>query len=428
MQTDVKQSRARIAPETRRLRDLYAPGEIQAMLSRERARADRHRREFSLVVFAVDASHAMESQLRLARVILNHARNTDEVGFYDKGSICSILPDTTSVGAWQFAQRVYDSAQRRSLKARCRVYTYPTVNELSTQNGDDRRANVQVPANGHGLAKGHTHSNGNGHPHVNGNGHANGHSNGHNATALIDEEAAPAVMNIRREQLMPFLFDGVEKELGLPPTAVQNLHTLLVRPMPWWKRAIDISAASFGLLLISPLLAMIALGIKLTSPGPVLFKQRRAGIGGKPFQIYKFRTMCVDAEAKKKELKAQSEQDGPAFKIKADPRITKIGKLLRETSLDELPQLWNVVKGDMSLVGPRPLPVDESEECALWQRRRLDVTPGLTCIWQVKGRSRVTFDEWVRMDISYIRRRKLFHDVLILVQTIPAVLLRRGAR
>jgi lipopolysaccharide/colanic/teichoic acid biosynthesis glycosyltransferase len=138
--------------------------------------------------------------------------------------------------------------------------------------------------------------------------------------------------------------------------------------------------------------------------------------------------MCVDAEAKKQELKAQSEQDGPAFKIKADPRITKIGKILRETSLDELPQLWNVVKGDMSLVGPRPLPVDESDECDVWQRRRLDVTPGLTCIWQVKGRSRVTFDEWVRMDISYIRRRKLFHDLLILVQTIPAVLLRRGAR
>jgi lipopolysaccharide/colanic/teichoic acid biosynthesis glycosyltransferase len=424
MQIDGTKSRARIASDTRRLRDLYAPVEIHAMLGRERARADRNRREFSLVVFSVEGT--LDSQLRLARMVLKHARNTDEVGYYDERSICTILPDTGSVGAWQFAQRVCESAQCRSIASKCRVYTYPTIKELSTQNGDDRRANGDARVNGNGHANGHAHANGNGH--ANGHAHVNGNGNSNGTAVLEAETATMPVTNLRREQLMPFLVDGVEKELGLPPAAVQNLHALLVRPMPRWKRAIDIGAAGFGLLLISPLLAIIALAIKLTSPGPVIFKQRRAGIGGKPFQIYKFRTMCVDAEAKKQELKAQSEQDGPAFKIKADPRITKIGKILRETSLDELPQLWNVVKGDMSLVGPRPLPVDESDECDVWQRRRLDVTPGLTCIWQVKGRSRVTFDEWVRMDISYIRRRKLFHDLLILVQTIPAVLLRRGAR
>jgi lipopolysaccharide/colanic/teichoic acid biosynthesis glycosyltransferase len=175
-------------------------------------------------------------------------------------------------------------------------------------------------------------------------------------------------------------------------------------------------------------MAICAALIKLTSTGPVIFAQPRAGLGGKPFMIYKFRTMCVGAEAQQAMLRAKNEQDGPAFKIKDDPRVTTIGKFLRKTSIDELPQLWNVLLGDMTLVGPRPLPVKESDACEGWQRRRLDVTPGLTCIWQVKGRSRVSFAEWVRMDVAYIRRRTFWHDLVILAQTVPAVLLRRGAR
>src|SRR5205085_1942689 len=155
---------------------------------------------------------------------------------------------------------------------------------------------------------------------------------------------------------------------------------------------------------------------------------RRSGWGGRPFLILKFRTMVADAEARKSSLMALNEQDGPAIKIKRDPRVTKVGRFPRKTSLDELPQLWNVLVGNMSLVGPRPLPMDESAGCDQWQRGRLDVTPGLTCIWQVEGRSRVTFDQWMRMDVNYIRRRNFFHDVKILSQTIPAVLLRKGAR
>jgi lipopolysaccharide/colanic/teichoic acid biosynthesis glycosyltransferase len=203
---------------------------------------------------------------------------------------------------------------------------------------------------------------------------------------------------------------------------------LLAHPIPRWKRTMDIIGAGCGLLLASPVMALIAVGIKLTSPGPVMFKQRRCGLGGRPFEIFKFRTMCVDAEAKKQALRSISEQDGPAFKLKNDPRVTTIGKLLRKTSLDELPQFWNVLRGDMSLVGPRPLPVDEQNGCDQWQRNRLDVTPGLTCIWQIKGRSQVSFADWVRMDVHYLRRRTLMHDLKILLQTVPAVLLRRGAR
>src|SRR5262249_30144394 len=141
-----------------------------------------------------------------------------------------------------------------------------------------------------------------------------------------------------------------------------------------------------------------------------------------------FRTMFANAEARKHELLALNEQDGPAFKMKNDPRVTGIGWFLRSTSIDELPQLWNILRGDMSLVGPRPLPCAETANCADWQRQRLDATPGRTCIWQVHGRSRVSFAEWVRMDVRYIRSRSLWRDLVLLLLTVPAVLLRRGAQ
>jgi lipopolysaccharide/colanic/teichoic acid biosynthesis glycosyltransferase len=206
------------------------------------------------------------------------------------------------------------------------------------------------------------------------------------------------------------------------------LEGLLLRPMPAWKRSLDVAGALTGMVLLAPLLALIAAAIKLTSPGPVLFSQRRSGRGGVPFTIYKFRTMVIGAEGQKARLLARNDQDGPAFKMKDDPRVTWLGRVLRQTSLDELPQLWNVLKGDMSLVGPRPLPCDESQACTGWQRRRLDVTPGLTCIWQVRGRCRVSFADWVRMDVRYIRQRSLWQDLKLLVLTVPAVLFRRGAQ
>jgi lipopolysaccharide/colanic/teichoic acid biosynthesis glycosyltransferase len=144
--------------------------------------------------------------------------------------------------------------------------------------------------------------------------------------------------------------------------------------------------------------------------------------------MFKFRTMVVGAEELKQDLLALNEQDGPAFKITHDPRGTRIGRFLRCTTIDELPQLWNVLRGDMSLVGPRPLPCAESDACLPWQRRRLHVTPGMTCIWQVSGRSQVSFAEWVRMDLRYIRSLTLGHDLKLLAQTVPAVILRKGAK
>ena len=144
--------------------------------------------------------------------------------------------------------------------------------------------------------------------------------------------------------------------------------------------------------------------------------------------MLKFRTMCVGADAQKAQLQALNEQDGPAFKLTNDPRVTRVGDFLRKTSIDELPQLWNVLRGEMSLVGPRPLPVEESDACEPWHRRRLYVTPGLTCIWQVRGRSTVTFAEWIRMDLEYLRDVTLRNDLKLLAETVFSVLARKGAR
>jgi lipopolysaccharide/colanic/teichoic acid biosynthesis glycosyltransferase len=196
--------------------------------------------------------------------------------------------------------------------------------------------------------------------------------------------------------------------------------------MPWWKRTIDVLGAVLGLILLAPIFVAGALAVRLSGPGAILYKQRRAGIGGKPFTIYKFRSMIANADAVKDLIRNKNEQDGPAFKIEKDPRVTRVGRFLRSTSIDELPQLWNVLRGDMSLVGPRPLPVDESTACQRWQRRRLDVAPGITCRWQVEDRRiKIPFDAWMRLDLSYIESRSLRHDLKLILRTLRAVFFRR---
>jgi lipopolysaccharide/colanic/teichoic acid biosynthesis glycosyltransferase len=201
-----------------------------------------------------------------------------------------------------------------------------------------------------------------------------------------------------------------------------HMEAFFVGPTPVWKRFIDVVGALFALILAAPVMGAVAIAIKLTSRGPVLFRQQRAGLGGRPFTILKFRTMVVDAESQRNALLDQNEQDGPAFKIRKDPRITPLGWFLRKTSIDELPQLFNVLRGDMSLVGPRPLPCHEAAGCDVWQWRRMDVTPGITCTWQIEGRSRVTFSEWVRMDVRYARNRSLGGDLKLLWRTVLTVL------
>jgi lipopolysaccharide/colanic/teichoic acid biosynthesis glycosyltransferase len=193
---------------------------------------------------------------------------------------------------------------------------------------------------------------------------------------------------------------------------------------------LDFFGALVLIVLTAPLLAAIAMLDKLTSAGPIFFRQQRSGLNGAPFEIFKFRTMTSNAEQMKHELASMNEMTGPVFKVTNDPRVTPLGKFLRKWSLDEFPQLINVLRGEMSLVGPRPLPVDEVRRFSdLAHRRRLSVKPGLTCLWQVKGRNQISdFKEWVRLDLEYIDNWSLWLDLLILLQTIPAVLRGTGAK
>ena len=196
------------------------------------------------------------------------------------------------------------------------------------------------------------------------------------------------------------------------------------------KQLMDLFGALLLLISLSWLFALLAVLIKITSPGPVFFKQQRSGLNGAPFTLYKFRTMVTNAEQSKHELEAMNEMRGPVFKITGDPRVTRIGKWLRRYSLDELPQLLNVLRGEMSLVGPRPLPVDEVKRFNdLAHRRRLSVKPGLTCLWQISGRNQINdFKDWVRLDLEYIDNWSLWLDLKILLRTIPVVFLGTGAK
>ena len=194
------------------------------------------------------------------------------------------------------------------------------------------------------------------------------------------------------------------------------------------KRALDVVLGSVLILLTFPLMLVAAIAVKLTSRGPVLFVQDRVGLNKRIFGVYKFRTMVTDAEKLQTELEVQNEMDAPVFKVKNDPRITKVGRWLRKISIDELPQLVNVLKGDMSLVGPRPLPVRDYEGFSQdWQRRRFSIRPGITCIWQISGRSDTSFDDWMKLDMEYIDNWSLSGDLKILFKTIPAVINGKGA-
>jgi exopolysaccharide biosynthesis polyprenyl glycosylphosphotransferase len=193
------------------------------------------------------------------------------------------------------------------------------------------------------------------------------------------------------------------------------------------KRLVDIGASLTLMVLLSPLMLVLGALVVLTSKGGALFRQQRIGMNGRRFLLYKFRTMVAGAETQRAGLEAKNELDGPAFKMKSDPRVTGVGKWLRKSSFDELPQLWNVLKGDMSLVGPRPLPDYEVEKFRPWHRRRMSMRPGITCLWQIGGRNEMKFDEWMRLDLEYIDRWSIWLDFAILARTIPAVVRGRGA-
>jgi lipopolysaccharide/colanic/teichoic acid biosynthesis glycosyltransferase len=351
---------------------LFQPADkLRGTLERERARADRTGDNLSLLTFAPRRPEDAHTTLTfLARVLRARLRATDESGWLDNCQIGVVLPNTTAQGAWKLADDICLEYLDDISPPVCTVYSYPS--------GRRTTGATHIQPTSNGVAR-----------------------SGDRATSA--DHAVPA---------RPAL----------------ELETFFVQRMPLWKRMLDVMGAAAGLLVLLPVFAAVAVAVKFSSPGPIFFRQRRSGCGGPPFVMYKFRTMLANAEAYKAALLALNEQDGPAFKIFEDPRITSVGRILRRTSLDELPQLWNVLKGDMSLVGPRPLPCEETNACESWHRRRLNVTPGLTCIWQVKGRSLVSFAEWVRMDQQYIRSLSMWQDVKLLLLTVPAVVSQKGAR
>jgi exopolysaccharide biosynthesis polyprenyl glycosylphosphotransferase len=214
-----------------------------------------------------------------------------------------------------------------------------------------------------------------------------------------------------------------------PLSQVHSQSSILTKHVPYAvaKRALDIVVSSIVLVVFSWLFLLLAALVKITSRGPAIFKQERVGVGGKSFICYKFRSMCIDAEERKDKLSHLNEASGPVFKIKDDPRVTPIGKFIRKLSLDELPQFLNVLRGEMSLVGPRPPVPCEVEHYSARDQRRLSVKPGLTCLWQINGRSNVSFDHWMELDLLYIDTMSFMGDLAILVKTIPAVFTGRGA-
>jgi lipopolysaccharide/colanic/teichoic acid biosynthesis glycosyltransferase len=354
----------------RNVSGIHDVNDFRLILERERARTDRTGQEFSLVVFGIgSATGSLEMVTRyLETAIKKRSRNSDAIGWFDASALAAILPGTPPVGALKFAESVRQTVATRITVLHTTVYTYPTKWIDQKQAGD---ATTSAESGGNATAR---------------------------SIASVDA--------------------------SIP---VQRLEPVLKRRFPFWKDTLDVVGALVLMILLSPLFLLIAIFIKIVSPGPVFYKQTRIGYKGKPFTFWKFRTMHVnnDASQHQKYLsKLISSGDQPMTKLDADhdPRIIPFGKLLRQSCIDELPQLINVLLGDMSLVGPRPCLPNEAEEFNLWHTRRFDTIPGMTGMWQVNGKNKTTFKQMMRYDISYARQDSLFTDLKIILKTIPAII------
>ena len=349
--------------------------EFRFELQKERSRIDRRVADsrFSLVLVSGVDLKQLANKPEVILALRERLRITDTIGWSSK-RLTILLPETGREGAEIVAAQFESIAEFYEFNISCEICVYPDDYQVAHNSSEYKRSK--------------------------------------------DFQSSDS------DEFSPDTLAAIGKE---ETDLIGGTFSCETERTPVWKRAIDILGASTGLIMLSPVLAGAAIAVKMSGPGPIFFRQKREGRNGKSFNILKFRTMCVDAESMKKRLREFSEQDGPAFKLENDPRLTQIGKYLRKSCIDELPQLLNVLTGDMSLVGPRPLPVDESFECQIWQRKRLEVTPGLTCIWQVRGDRNTKFADWMRMDMEYIRRRSLLFDLKLIFETIFVALLHRGS-
>ncbi|MDV6032010.1 MAG: sugar transferase [Phycisphaera sp. RhM] len=394
--------------------------EFNREVSRERIRATRRSIPFCILTIDVAGGRQLQSRRRaLIRILHRNVRLTDQKAELGNRRFAVLLVDTPEMGGRSVLDRLAGLCETRKIDATLSLRVHDPEGfdpdrdvELPTGAGKRRRDDApestwlrvdRSSGDTLGLAV-------------------------QQRPAIIDEAARSPEVTSRDEGATATGAALSSTHPSKHSAFVTRESLLSDRPLArrLTKRAIDLAGAAIGLVLVSPVLVVAAVAVKLTSPGPAFFKQTREGMGGKPFTIYKMRTMVVDAESQQSALRQKSHRDGPAFKIKHDPRVTPIGHLLRKTCIDELPQFINVLRGDMSLVGPRPLPWHESRACNHWQRRRLGVPPGMTCYWQVDKAAAETFDDWMRMDLQYVDRNDLWRDLRLIARTALVPLTGRG--
>lgn len=407
--------------------------EMERLLIKERIRCDRYQQFFSLVIVQLqpelDGLRSAQERL-LARFLSSKLRVIDDFGLLRNGGLGILLPMTNIEGGKVVLNKVMEHASHNALNIKGDVFAY--CGRLVEKNGshiddDDDSFNDQNNQNNSffdslsDLEKERSRLI-----------HDYWTKDGNRESAFSsDFKELSSLPNHSVFSTNAIATDVVSKAVraDLDTQSIvrgsSDLLSLCTKPYPCWKRQIDIFAASIGLFVSLPILVLAGVAVKLTSNGPVFFKQLRCGQFGRPFLIYKLRTMSNNAEQTKHLLEDLNERDGPAFKIQNDPRVTPVGKFLRATGIDELPQLFNVLKGEMGIVGPRPLPVAEDEKCSTWQQRRLDTKPGITCLWQISKSRKMTFDEWMRLDLQYLNKRSLRYDIALVLRTVKAVFLGR---
>ncbi len=379
-------------PVRRTLPGIYSVEQFRAALERERARVDRNGHHIALVLIQVGGSNRTSKAPRVIDVLKDRLRLTDEAGWFDQSRIGVLMPCTSCEGAWHMVADLCRIMNGGLSLSDCRVYTYP--HDRSVGAGGTRMARCDELLAESFLA-------------------SLSQTDGP-AESVVSASPAPA---------------GSADE----PAHVNPLETTVWTGPSAWQRGLDVICALLGLAALAPVFILAALFIKLVSPGPAFFKQVRIGRGGRPFVLWKFRTMKTDADSSlhRNHMSALIRRGAgsgeagarPMTKIDNDPRVIPLGGILRRTCIDELPQLVNVLRGEMSLVGPRPPIPYEVREYLPWQTRRLDAVPGLTGLWQVSGKNKLTFEEMVRLDIQYSRKKSFWMNVKILFRTPRAILL-----
>ena len=357
------------------LNGLCSVEEFCAILKRERGRSDRTGERFSLVVFDVDGTDTdLNAARRLIEVLTQRLRSTDELGWFDTRCVGAVLPNTSAESARRLASDIsYESPVGKPIPA-FEVYAYPSEWLPGSKENPPNPSSTKSDSDG----------------------------------------SAPSATQYDKNKACNY-------------TSIKGgIEPFLCRGIPVWKRIIDIIGSVIGLILLFPLFLCSAIIIKVVSPGPVVFKQKRIGYLGTPFFMWKFRTMRVDADPLEHQEHLSNLIRGDAVLTKldenVDPRIIPFGRFLRYLGVDELPQLINVIRGEMSLIGPRPCCPYEAQEYLLWQRNRFNTMPGLTGLWQVSGKNNTTFKEMMRLDIKYSEQRSFWLDLKILLKTVPAII------